>query len=411
MKNIADIVAENLGGKPAGLASWCTAHAETLSAILVAHRNLDGPILIEATCNQVNQHGGYTGMKPIDFRRFVEGLARDSGIDAGQIILGGDHLGPNPWKNQPAASAMSEARTMVRDYIEAGFSKIHLDASMACADDRNLPEATMAERAAELCSVAEQAAGALKPCYVIGTEVPIPGGETEVIDTLAVTRPEAALRTYELHREAFAKRGLSEAFSRVVGIVVQPGVDFGNAQVFPYDRRRATALSQAVSHLHGVAFEAHSTDYQSPEGLRDLVQSHFPILKVGPELTFAFREAILAMVAIEGWVGPERPSRMVATIGEVMDADPRHWRGYVAEGQEAMRIFGLSDRIRYYWPVPRLAEAVRQLRTNIDSADVPPGLVWQYAGTIPGGDSLSTRIIQSKVGAVASKYLRACGSD
>jgi tagatose-1,6-bisphosphate aldolase non-catalytic subunit AgaZ/GatZ len=32
-------------------------------------------VLIEATCNQVNQDGGYTGMTPADFRRFVEDIA------------------------------------------------------------------------------------------------------------------------------------------------------------------------------------------------------------------------------------------------------------------------------------------------------------------------------------------------
>ena len=30
--------------------------------------------------------------------------------------------------------------------VEAGFSKIHLDASMRCADERELTEATIAER-------------------------------------------------------------------------------------------------------------------------------------------------------------------------------------------------------------------------------------------------------------------------
>ena len=413
MKTIADIVADNLAGRPAGIASWCTAHAETLSAIFSAHCDGTDPILIEATCNQVNQNGGYTGMTPKDFRRFAEGLARDAGIDAGRIIFGGDHLGPNPWKGNSASSAMSEALTMVRDYAEAGFSKIHLDASMACADDGVLSETTMAERAAELCAVAEQASGRNKPCYVIGTEVPIPGGETQVLDALAVTRPEAALNTYELHREAFTRRGLGEAFSRVAGIVVQPGVDFGNSQIFAFDRARAGALSRSVIHMEGVVFEAHSTDYQSQDGLRDLVQSHFAILKVGPELTFAYREAVMAMVAIEAWLKPATPSRMVETMAEVMDAEPRHWRGYVADDDDTMRIFGLSDRIRYYWPNPQMAAAVRRLRLNIDANDVPPGLVWQYAGHLPvkcGGISLSAQIIQNKVGIVAAKYRSACGS-
>ena len=304
---------------------------------------------------------------------------------------------------------------MVRAYVAAGFSKLHLDASMACGGDGVLAEATMAERAAELCAVAEQARGENELCYVIGTEVPIPGGETEVLDTLAVTQPEAALSTFDLHRAAFAKRGLDEAFNRVIAIVAQPGVDFGNAQVFGYRKDKAEKLSAAIAHVPAAVFEAHSTDYQSEAALRDLVTSHFAILKVGPELTFAFREAVMAMAAIEAWLDVAEPSRILTVIAEVMDADPRFWRDYVAPGrdQETMKLFGLSDRVRYYWPHPRIGAALRRLRQNIDNAGIAPGLLSQYAGALDmeSLDSpLSDRIIQARVGAVVAKYRRACGS-
>ncbi len=203
------IIADNRAGKRRGVASWCTAHPQTLSAVLAAHRDGDDPILIEATCNQVNQHGGYTGMTPAAFRTFIEGLARQEGVDVARIILGGDHLGPNPWKGRPANEALREARDMVRAYVEAGFSKIHLDTSMACADDRALSEAAIAERAANLCAIAEEASAGGDLVYVIGTEVPIPGGETEALDSLAVTPPEAARRTFELHHAAFAAKGIA----------------------------------------------------------------------------------------------------------------------------------------------------------------------------------------------------------
>ena len=409
------IVAENRKGIQRGIAAWCTAQPGTLRAILRGHRDAGDAILIEATCNQVNQHGGYTGMTPAGFRSFIEGLARETGIDMRRVVLGGDHLGPNPWKARAAAEAMAEARDMVRAYVAAGFGKIHLDASMACGGDGVLAEATMAERAAELCAVAEQARGENELCYVIGTEVPIPGGETEVLDTLAVTQPEAALSTFDLHRAAFAKRGLGEAFNRVIAIVAQPGVDFGNAQVFGYRKDKAEKLSAAIVHVPAAVFEAHSTDYQSETALRDLVASHFAILKVGPELTFAFREAVMAMAAIEAWLDVAEPSRILTVIAEVMDADPRFWRDYVAPGrdQETMKLFGLSDRVRYYWPHPRIGAALRRLRQNIDNAGIAPGLLSQYAGALDMESldgPLSDRIIQARVGAVVAKYRRACGS-
>src|SRR2546423_12415526 len=115
---------------------------------------------------------------------------------------------------------MSKARAMVKAYVEAGFSKIHLDASMACGDDTVLDEATMAERAAELCAIAEASAGGRPLSYVIGTEVPIPGGETEALDSLAVTTPHSVQHTFALHEKSFLEPGVGEAFRRIIAIVV-----------------------------------------------------------------------------------------------------------------------------------------------------------------------------------------------
>ena len=282
---LREIVALNRAGRHAGIPSWCTAHRETLQAILRFHRDNEDPILIEATCNQVNQDGGYTGMTPADFRGFVHGLAQEQGIDRRRIVLGGDHLGPSPWRALGARAAMAKAGDMVRSYVQAGFTKIHLDASMACADDGTLAEEEIAARAASLAAMAERHAAGAGLLYVIGTEVPKPGGETERLGGLAVTEPQAMLRTYELHRSAFLRDGLSAALARVIGIVVQPGVDFGNSQIFAFDRPAAARLSAAVSELPDAVFEAHSTDYQTGRALSDLVASHFAILKVGPELT------------------------------------------------------------------------------------------------------------------------------
>ncbi len=60
---------------PRGIPSICSAHPLVIeAAMLRAHRE-KAPVLIEATCNQVNQDGGYTGMTPEDFTRFVGAIA------------------------------------------------------------------------------------------------------------------------------------------------------------------------------------------------------------------------------------------------------------------------------------------------------------------------------------------------
>lgn len=398
---IAGIVARNRAGEGGGLPSWCTAHPETLAAIIATYREDDAPILIEATCNQVNQTGGYTGMTPAAFAAFVQGIARAEGVDPARLILGGDHLGPNPWRHLPAAQAMGLARDMVAAYAAAGAAKIHLDASMPCGGEV-LAEEEMAARAADLCAAAEREAPG-RAVYVIGTEVPVPGGETAGHSALSVTTPEAALRTLDHHRRAFAARGLEGAFARVVALVVQPGVEFSNDAVIPYDRALAAPLAAADP---GPAFEAHSTDYQSPEALAALVQDHFAILKVGPELTFAYRQALMALERLEGLMG-RPPSGVSAALLAAMRARPADWQAHVPPEEGAM-LYGLSDRVRYYWPDPGVQAAVARLAALPER--VLPGVLAQVSGGLVDPDARPEDLIRRMVGAVVAKYRQATGA-
>ena len=362
------VVRDNRAGLRRALPSWCTAHPDTLRAVIAAHRDGDDPILIESTCNQVNQEGGYTGMTPAAFRTFAEGLMSEAGVDRDRLILGGDHLGPNPWRDLPAREAMRRGADLVRAYVEAGFDKIHLDASMRCADDRTLSEATIADRAAELCAAAEEGARGSDLAYVIGSEVPIPGGEMEAVNALAVTPAENVRRTIDLHRQAFAARGIQDAMGRVIAIVVQPGVDFGNSDVVQFDRAKAGGLVASLTEFPEIVFEAHSTDFQSLRSLSDLVECRFALLKVGPELTFAFREALFAMAAMEAGLGGIADSAIVKALENAMDRNPGNWRSYVARGpsERVERLFGLSDRVRYYWPDRDVAKAAAEVQAWIE---------------------------------------------
>src|SRR5262249_58838097 len=107
--------------------------------------------------------------------------------------------GRNAWQARRAEEATARAEVMIADYVAAGFRKIHLDCSMACADDPSpLADATSAARAARLCAVAERAyaqAGGEPPVYVIGTEVPVPGGAAQDFGALVVTTPAAPRAT------------------------------------------------------------------------------------------------------------------------------------------------------------------------------------------------------------------------
>jgi len=376
------ILAANRGGAQQGITSVCSAHPLVIRAALELARERGQLALIEATCNQVNQFGGYTGMQPADFARRVRETATNLGLGEDDVILGGDHLGPQPWRREHAETAMAKAVAMVEAFVGAGFAKIHLDCSMRCADDPEiLPEAVIAERAARLAEAAEGAAGVHKPVYIIGTEVPPPGG-MGAGHAIVPTDPAHVQMTLDLHRQAFAARGLEEAFGRVVGMVVQPGVDFGNEEVVYFDPSGATALSRALDDAPGLVFEAHSTDYQRPEGYKALVAHHFAILKVGPAASFALREALYGLQAVEAELVPAaQRSGLRAALEAAMLARPGDWSGHydgTPEHQAYLRHFSYSDRLRYYWTEPGVVAAVEQLFANLERTGLPLPLVSQY---------------------------------
>ena len=422
MKALLQLVRRHRAGEAVGIYSVCSAHPLALRAALEHARATDGYALIEATSNQVNQEGGYTGLRPAQFRELVLGLADESGLSRERVLLGGDHLGPNAWQSLPAHEALARASVMVDEYVQAGYRKIHLDCSMACAGDPAvLSDGIVAERTAALCTRAEEAwrkSGGEPPVYIVGTEVPVPGGAQEGLHELAVTEPRAALATVAAHRAAFGSRGLQGAWDRVVGLVVQPGVEFDHERVVGYRPQKARHLSKCLGELPNLVFEAHSTDYQTEAALRALVRDHFAILKVGPAVTFALREAVWALDSIEReWRGESNAANVRATVLHAMRADPRHWRKYYHGTGAALDLqlqYSLSDRIRYYWPAAAVTAALERLRATFDSGAPPLALLSQYlpaahaavrAGTIP---MRMTDLVIHHIRQVLSHYSRAC---
>lgn len=410
MTTIFSAVQRNLRGEAVGVASYCTAHGETIRAVCEAAASGTGPVLLEATCNQVNQEGGYTGLQPDGYRRMVEAIAVQAGLAPERLVLGGDHLGPNPWRSLPANDAMDRACAMVAAYAAAGYRKLHLDASMRLGGDPAvLPEALVAQRAALLCQAAETTAPGI-PIYVIGTEVPVPGGETSASAEIRPTAPASLAETVAQHRAAFASAGLLSAFNRVVAVVAQPGVDFSNEVVLPFDPAAVNPLAKAVAGLNGIAAEAHSTDYQPLAVLQTLVRSHFAILKVGPELTAAYRRAMLALAHIETVLIPtDRQSGLVEVLLRRMAERPADWSGYYtgdAQTVRRMQLFSFSDRIRYYWPDPVVNGAVSRLLANLDGNSIPPLLFEQYCPDLrpPGqGESIAS-VARQAVARTVSRY-------
>ncbi len=423
------ILAAHKHGQAVGLYSICSAHPFVLEASVQQAIKDESPLLIESTSNQVNQEGGYTGMTPADFHDYVESITAKFNFPRERLILGGDHLGPNAWQHEPTDRAMAKARVLIRDCVRAGYTKIHLDASMKLADDDPtlpLDKAISAERAADLCAEAEAAyaergSNQPAPCYVIGTEVPLPGGAQEREEELVVTTVEAARETIELTRAAFKRRKLDAAWRRVIALVVQPGVEFGDHSLFEYKREAAAPLARFIEADEQLIFEAHSTDYQTREALRAMVEDHFAILKVGPAVTTAFREAVFALAMIETeWLSKRKGvqlSNLVQVLDNTMLAYPAYWQKYYAGPEPYLqfaRKYSFSDRLRYYWSDPDVQSALARLIDNLQQHPAPLTLLSQFLPVQYERvrakllTNTPTELIYDKIAAVVADYAYAC---
>lgn len=418
-----EVLAAQKRGEARGIPSVCSAHPVVIRQTLKVFGKHPGSALtgeempgvsplIESTCNQVNQYGGYTGMTPADFVEYVRGIADEVAVPLEKIILGGDHLGPSVWQSESAEAAMQKAEVMVREYVQAGFTKIHIDCSMKLGDDPpgTLDSEVIAQRAARLAKAAEDAftrsASPLR--YVIGSEVPIPGGATAHEEGVSVTTVDAVRETITVTHKAFLGKALRDAWDRVIAVVVQPGVEFGDDFVLPYQPDAARELSHFIA-MQPLVYEAHSTDYQTREALRNLVRDHFAILKVGPGLTFSYREAIFSLAMIEDQMFPvDERSHLIEVLDQVMVERPEYWKKYYfgSEAEQAYkRKFSLSDRARYYWLQPEVHDAVHRLMGNLGEKTLPRELLSQFVGELGLN---AGEVIQWKISNVLQDYATAC---
>jgi D-tagatose-1,6-bisphosphate aldolase subunit GatZ/KbaZ len=386
-----NLVREQKHGDPVGIHSVCSSHPAVVDAALARALRDDSPVLIESTSNQVNQFGGYTGMTPEGFRDFVFRRADAAGLERGRVLLGGDHLGPVPFQGEAPDTAMDNSCGMVKSFVEAGFVKIHLDTSIPLEGETTIEPEQVAARCARLCSVCEDTyrergpGSGAAPVYIIGTEVPVPGGSDEVEEGVQITSPEDFEETVEITRRAFKRQRLEEAWERVIAVVVQPGVEFGDQLVLHYRREEAASLSEKLGDFANLVFEAHSADYQTLRALRQMVEDGFAILKVGPGLTFAYREAVFLLCAVEDELARIHarlePSGLIETLDQVMVANPMYWKKYYGGGEEEQsfkRRYSLFDRVRYYWGEAGVQSSLQHLFRNLRSVAVPMTLLSQF---------------------------------
>jgi len=298
---------------------------------------------------------------------------------------------------------------------------------MSCkGDEIPLPRETIVEREAQLCSAAVNEADAVGQdisgfIFVVGTEVPTPGGSIQNEVTLEVSSLKETEENIQQTKDAFQKHKLEKAWEQTCAFVVQPEVEFSDNHIHAYDRDKASELSKLIENYYHLIFEAHSTDYQSDIHLKQMVTDHFSILKVGPALTFATREALFALEEIELELLKSRSnnlSKLRTTLESIMVENPKYWENYYSIDpltSSFQRKYSFLDRCRYYWSFPAVVHSVDNLINNLSSTSIPLSLISQYLSRqfekIDEG-SISDHpqdLILGKITDVLNSYLYACG--
>lgn len=383
------VVSNQKNGKPEGMVCICSANPFVIEAAMKHAVETKKPILIEATANQVNQFGGYMGMRPADFKDYVYKIADQVQLDKKHVILGGDHLGPLVWKDEDADTAMEKAKALIKEFVEAGFTKIHVDTSMRLGSDDTdcrLSDEIIAERSAVLIEAAY--ACVKNNCmddvvFVIGSEVPIPGGTTaEEEDELHITSVDELKQTIEVFNEVFTQHNIDNVWDDIIAVVVQPGVEFSDESIDKYDRQKAKDLVQYVRNNLDLVLEGHSTDYQTRGKLKQMREDGIAFLKVGPALTFALREALFALEMIEKELVKDRPlSGYMDCLENVMLENPKYWQKYYIGNEDELllkRKYSFSDRARYYSNDSRIKASIQTLFDNLMHIKIPLTLLSQY---------------------------------
>lgn len=379
-----------------GIYSICSSNEFVIEATFERALKDNDYVLIESTANQVNQLGGYSGMKPAGFKEFVFKIAKKINFPSSKIILGGDHLGPLIWQNENSGTAMDKSHELIRQYVLAGFTKIHIDTSMRLGGDNKkdaLDASIIAERGTALCRTAvntfkilKNSNPSVKPLvYVVGSEVPFPGGSQDSEKGIQITKVHDFIETVEVFEKTFKKYSLDEVWQDVLAIVVQPGVEFGDNIVYGYNRKAAKELCRSIKNYPNIVFEGHSTDYQTAFSLRQMVEDGIAILKVGPALTFALREGLFALNLIENELFRHDPgvrlSDFMSVLDDTMTKNPEHWKKYYHGSEIKIRLarkYSLLDRCRYYLDIKEVKEAIKLMINNLRSVQVPPALISQF---------------------------------
>ena len=346
--------------KKRALPSFCTSNLDVLKIILFFTKKNNLPCLIESTSNQVNQYGGYTKLTPKKFQVEILKLVKFFKFPKRKLFLGGDHLGPLPWKNKKIKTSLKNSLIMINDYINANYCKIHIDTSIKCADDKKIDQKIIFERSKNLLKKINLKKKINHIFLVIGSEVPLSGSNDKgKIKVTKASQINEEVKKFKVLLKKLYKKDFPFA------LVIEPGMRYLNYTISKpkldnFYKKKKFAIK------NNIFYEAHSTDYQSYKTLKSLVNNNFKFLKVGPELTYNYTRALFFMTKIEKNQNKNDQSNLKNNIIKVMSNDRKYWKNYYDPKKKELLINSQLDRMRYYLNYPLIKKSINKLEKNIN---------------------------------------------
>ena len=345
------------------LPSFCTSNIEVIKSILFFCHIKKLPCLIECTSNQVNQHGGYTNKTPKMFIKEILSISKKIKFNSKKLFLGGDHLGPLPWKKRSKTVAIKNSISLINDYLDQKFCKIHIDTSIKCKNDEYINSDIIFERTNEILNNDNIKKKIKDKFLVVGTEVPLSGsGDNENIIKTSKKQIETEVIKF---KKILKKQNLK---NNIFGLVIEPGMKYMHSSVTKPNFTNFTNKKN-ISKKNNFVYEAHSTDYQSKKILKQLVKNNFKFLKVGPELTYSYSRSLFFMENIEKNNFKLKNSNIKKIIFSSMLKNRKYWEGYYEKKTPELLLNSKLDRMRYYFNSKPVVNSIKTLKKNINLLD------------------------------------------
>ena len=424
---LIDIMEANCRGERKGIYA-VGSHNSTILEVCFQQALVDGsPVLLEISANMLVLPGQSGKTSPADFIKRVKNIAAEAEFPQDRLFFGVNDLGPSLWQDESDESALKKACEFISEIVGLGFNKLGIHAGEPLKGDpvgETLTQEIIIARETVLYQAAERAAAKLpdeeKPLYVIGVHPRQEAGRVE--DQRRMVNRKDIEDAVDQFAQTAEAAGLPDIKERLPAARIFLGTGYDSENIIPFDSSLLKELGGCVCRDRSVVLEAPQTDFQSQIVLDKLVDNHFAVLSVGPELTYAMREALFSLALMENETMLGKPgvylSNYIIELDRAMQSAPQHWQEYyTGNGFEQLvaRKYSFYDRSRFFLENKDVRKMRKRLYDNLTANPVPLTVLRQFmprqyervaAGEL---ENKPKALVMDAVRYALHRYSRACG--